>query len=80
MKTLKKMIHNKCKYTQFTIITNISNQNVFFQNRAKLEETKERQKLRSRPKGVSLVGLALGKKLAPEEEIAIVSKLTMHKS
>ncbi|CAD7082001.1 unnamed protein product [Hermetia illucens] len=38
---------------------------------AKLEETKERQKLRSRPHGVSVVGLALGKKLAPEEEVAI---------
>lgn len=36
-----------------------------------LENIKERQKLRERPHGVSIVGLALGKKLAPEEEIAI---------
>ncbi|XP_075152694.1 splicing factor C9orf78 [Haematobia irritans] len=36
-----------------------------------LAEIKERQKLRERPHGVSVVGLALGKKLAPEEEIAI---------
>ncbi|KAH8406918.1 hypothetical protein KR222_011504 [Zaprionus bogoriensis] len=36
-----------------------------------LEEIKERQKLRQRPNGVSLVGLALGKKIAPEEELAI---------
>ncbi|TMW42347.1 hypothetical protein DOY81_012575 [Sarcophaga bullata] len=34
-----------------------------------LEEIKERQKLRERPHGVSVVALALGKKLAPEEEI-----------
>ncbi|KAH8274999.1 hypothetical protein KR018_008738 [Drosophila ironensis] len=36
-----------------------------------LEEIKERQRLRQRPNGVSLVGLALGKKIAPEEELAI---------
>ncbi|XP_013099010.2 splicing factor C9orf78 [Stomoxys calcitrans] len=36
-----------------------------------LAEIKERQKLRERPHGVSVVGLALGKKLAPEEEITI---------
>lgn len=36
-----------------------------------LENIKERQKLRERPHGVSIVGLALGKKLAPEEEISI---------
>ncbi|KAH8345747.1 hypothetical protein KR067_003013 [Drosophila pandora] len=36
-----------------------------------LEEIKERQRLRQRPNGVSLVGLALGKKMAPEEELAI---------
>ncbi|XP_055843369.1 splicing factor C9orf78 homolog [Episyrphus balteatus] len=34
-----------------------------------LEEIKERQKLRGRPNGVSIAGLALGKKLALEEEI-----------
>jgi len=38
---------------------------------SKLVETKERQKLRTRPHGVSIVGLAIGKKLAPGEEIAI---------
>lgn len=38
---------------------------------AVLEEIKERQKLRQRPHGVSVIGLALGKKLAPEEEITI---------
>ncbi|EDV50205.1 telomere length and silencing protein 1 homolog [Drosophila erecta] len=36
-----------------------------------LDEIKERQRLRQRPNGVSLVGLALGKKIAPEEELAI---------
>ncbi|KAM7357962.1 splicing factor C9orf78 isoform 2-T2 [Cochliomyia hominivorax] len=36
-----------------------------------LEEIKERQRLRGRPHGVSIVGLALGKKLAPEEEITL---------
>lgn len=36
-----------------------------------LEEIKERQKLRERPHGVSVVALALGKKLAPEEEITL---------
>ncbi|XP_037826261.1 telomere length and silencing protein 1 homolog [Lucilia sericata] len=36
-----------------------------------LEEIKERQKLRERPHGVSIIGLALGKKLAPEEEITL---------
>ncbi|XP_054734003.1 splicing factor C9orf78 [Anastrepha obliqua] len=38
---------------------------------AVLGEIKVRQKLRQRPHGVSVIGLALGKKLAPEEEIAI---------
>ncbi|XP_055911855.1 splicing factor C9orf78 homolog [Eupeodes corollae] len=36
-----------------------------------LEEIKERQRLRERPNGVSIAGLALGKKLALEEEITI---------
>ncbi|XP_030380401.1 telomere length and silencing protein 1 homolog [Scaptodrosophila lebanonensis] len=36
-----------------------------------LEEIKERQRLRQRPNGVSLVGLALGKKIGMEEELAI---------
>lgn len=36
-----------------------------------LAEIKERQKLRERPHGVSVAGLALGKKLALEEEITI---------
>lgn len=34
-----------------------------------LEEIKEKQKLRERPHGVSIISLASGKKLAPEEEI-----------
>ncbi|XP_067643622.1 splicing factor C9orf78 [Eurosta solidaginis] len=38
---------------------------------AVLEDIKERQKLRQRPHGVSVIGLALGKKLAPEEEITM---------
>ncbi|XP_062137195.1 splicing factor C9orf78 [Drosophila sulfurigaster albostrigata] len=36
-----------------------------------LDEIKERQRLRERPNGVSLMGLALGKKIAPEEELTI---------
>lgn len=36
--------------------------------RAKLEEMKELQNLRKRPHGVSLLGLALGKKASIEEE------------
>ncbi|XP_055377056.1 splicing factor C9orf78 [Condylostylus longicornis] len=38
---------------------------------SKLSETKERQKLRTRPHGVSIIGLAIGKKLGPEEELTI---------
>lgn len=38
-----------------------------------LQETKERQKLRSRPNGVNVIGLALGKKITVEEEVAVVS-------
>lgn len=34
-----------------------------------LEERKEIQKFRKRPKGVSAVGLALGKELPPEESV-----------
>lgn len=34
---------------------------------------KEIQKLRERPKGVSLVGLALGKNVNLEDEIAVVN-------
>ena len=34
-----------------------------------IEERKELQKFRERPRGVSAVGLALGKKLAPDEEV-----------
>ncbi|XP_046390443.1 telomere length and silencing protein 1 homolog isoform X1 [Ischnura elegans] len=39
--------------------------------RAKLEEMKSLQKLRRRPNGVSIVGLALGKKVSVEEEISV---------
>jgi hypothetical protein len=34
-----------------------------------LEERKELQKFRKRPKGVSAIGLALGKELPPEESV-----------
>ena len=34
-----------------------------------IEERRELQKFRKRPSGVSAVGLALGKKLKPEEEV-----------
>ncbi|XP_059613853.1 splicing factor C9orf78 [Phlebotomus argentipes] len=37
----------------------------------KLEEMKERQRLRSRPHGVSLVGLAIGKKTSMEEDLTV---------
>uniref|UniRef100_A0A023FWE7 Hepatocellular carcinoma-associated antigen 59 n=1 Tax=Amblyomma parvum TaxID=251391 RepID=A0A023FWE7_AMBPA len=36
-----------------------------------LEDTKEIQKLRKRPNGVSVIGLNLGKKLTPKEELVI---------
>ena len=38
---------------------------------AKLGEMKERQKLRKRPNGVNVIGLALGKKITVEEEITV---------
>nr|CAG4652227.1 EOG090X0F7F [Triops cancriformis] len=38
---------------------------------AKLEETKERQKLRQKPHGVNVISLALGKKVTVEEEILV---------
>lgn len=38
----------------------------------KLEEMKELQNLRKRPQGVSLIGLALGKKISVEEEVVAV--------
>ena len=37
--------------------------------RPKLEDIKELQKLREKPKGVSLVGLALGKKIPVTVEV-----------
>lgn len=40
---------------------------------SKLNELKEIQKLRDRPNGVSIVGLALGTKVAVEDEIVAVS-------
>ena len=43
--------------------------------RAKLEETKERQKLRNRRNGVNILSLAAGKKITIEEEITVVSML-----
>ena len=38
---------------------------------AKLEETKEKQRLRNRVNGVNAVSLALGKKVTLEEEVAV---------
>uniref|UniRef100_U5EZG7 Hepatocellular carcinoma-associated antigen 59 n=1 Tax=Corethrella appendiculata TaxID=1370023 RepID=U5EZG7_9DIPT len=38
---------------------------------SKLEETKERQKLRKRQNGVNILGLAVGKKITAEEEVTI---------
>lgn len=38
---------------------------------AKLEETREKQKLRNRSNGVNAVSLALGKKVTLEEEVAV---------
>ncbi|CAH1953488.1 unnamed protein product [Acanthoscelides obtectus] len=38
---------------------------------SKLSEMRELQKLRERPNGVSIVGLALGTKIPPEEEIIV---------
>lgn len=43
--------------------------------RAKLEETKERQKLRNRRNGVNILSLAAGKKITIEEEITVVRML-----
>ena len=39
-----------------------------------MEETKELQKLRERPHGISAVALAIGKKITVEEEISVVRK------
>jgi len=62
----KKRRNSKClKYY------NLSPLKCAFLYRLTLDEIKERQRLRQRPNGVSLVGLALGKKIAPEEELAI---------
>lgn len=40
---------------------------------SKLNEMKEIQKLRERPRGVSIVGLALGKNVDLEDELVTVS-------
>lgn len=45
--------------------------------RAKLVETKERQKLRNKPHGVNVLGLALGKKITIEDEIGNVCLHTL---
>lgn len=37
-----------------------------------MEETKEKQKLREKPKGISIAELAIGKKISIEEEVAAV--------
>lgn len=40
--------------------------------RSKLEETKEKQKLRNKPNGVNILTLAVGKKITVEEEVTNV--------
>lgn len=41
--------------------------------RSKLEETRLRQKIREKPKGISIAELAIGKKITLEEEVTAVS-------
>lgn len=43
-------------------------------SRSKLEETKEKQKLREKPNGISIAELAIGKKISIEEEITAVGR------
>lgn len=45
--------------------------------RSKLEETKEKQKLRNKPNGVNIMTLAVGKKITVEEEVTNVSILEL---
>lgn len=40
-----------------------------------MEETKEKQKLRNKPKGVNILTLAVGKKITVEEEVTNVRLL-----
>lgn len=42
--------------------------------RSTLEQTREKQKLREKPKGISVAELAIGKKITIEEEVTSVSK------
>lgn len=44
---------------------------------SKLNEMKELQRLRERPNGISVVGLALGTKVAPEVEGVTVSHVLL---
>lgn len=44
---------------------------ICFSFREKVELYKELRKMRQRPKGVSAVALALGKKVAPEDEASV---------
>ncbi len=60
-----------CKYLRVNSIerrTESSTKNL----RSKLVETKERQKLRNKPNGVNIIGLALGKKVTIEQELSNV--------
>ena len=52
----------------------ICNSNVIINSiiRSKLEETKELQKLRQRPHGVSVAELAIGKKISGEEDKSVI--------
>lgn len=42
--------------------------------RSTLEQTREKQKLREKPKGISVAELAIGKKITIEDEVTSVSK------
>ena len=51
----------------------------FVYYRTKVDDIKELQKLRERPKGVSSVGLALGKKISQTEDVDSVSFLIFYR-
>lgn len=75
IKAMKRMKRVKIHYKQC-----ISNGFLFIRTklikdsicRSKLVETKQRQKLRNKPNGVNIIGLALGKKITIEEEMTSV--------
>lgn len=63
---------------QYYIYTYIYTQYIlcYFVFSLKLSEMKEIQKMRERPNGVSLVGLALGKNVDLEDDIAVVNNFS----